>query len=335
MNKVKKTINGRHKKYTKIQELVYELKVADVMRKDIITVSPKTSMSGLRKILRSQRISGTPVMNGKKLVGIISIEDLIKHLAGRGSDSPIEQKMTRDVKVLYNDEPLTHAMGRFETSGLGRFPVLDRKNGELVGVITKGDIIEGLLKKLEIQYREEEIHRYRASHIFEDIVADRTTLVFQYNVVGGNLKKEGESSSGSKKALGRLGIHPEIVRRVAIVAYEAEMNMVIFTDGGKITVKVEPRQILLEATDTAPGIPDIKKAMKPGFSTAPDWVRELGFGAGMGLCNIKNCSDKMKLESTVGKGTRVEVKIALDREASKRKPATRRKKNLGENDESR
>ena len=319
---------AQRKKYTKIQELVYELKVVDVIRKEIITVSPKTSMSRLREILRSERISGAPVMNGKKLVGIISIEALIKHLASRGTDCPIEQKMTCDVKVLYNDEPLTHAMGRFETSGLGRFPVLDRENGELVGVITKGDIIEGLLKKLEIEYHEEEIHRYRASHIFEDIVSDRTTLVFQHDVRGGNLKRAGESASGIKKALGRLGIHPEIVRRVAIVAYEAEMNIVIFTDGGKITVKVEPKQILLEASDEGPGIPDIKKAMKPGFSTAPDWVRELGFGAGMGLCNIKNCSDKMKLESTVGKGTRVEVRIALDRKTSKQKPVTGRQKHL-------
>ncbi len=319
---------AQRKKYTKIQELVYELKVVDVIRKEIITVSPKTSMSRLREILRSERISGAPVMNGKKLVGVISIEDLIKHLAGRGSDCQIEQKMTRDVKVLYNDEPLTYAIRRFEASGLGRFPVLDRKNGRLLGVITKGDIIEGLLKKLEIEYHEEEIHRYRASHIFEDIGADRTMLVFQHDVLGGNLKRAGESASGIKKALGRLGIHPEIVRRVAIVAYEAEMNIVIFTDGGKITVKVDPEQILLEASDEGPGIPDIKKAMKPGFSTAPDWVRELGFGAGMGLCNIKNCSDKMKLESTVGKGTRIEVRIALDRKTSKQRPATGRRKSL-------
>lgn len=304
---------ARRKKFTKIQELVYELKVGDVIKKDVITVSPKALMSQLREILRSKRISGVPVMNGKKIAGIISIEDLIKHLANREPDCPIEKKMTRNVKVLYNDEPLTHAIERFETTGHGRFPVLNRKNGKLVGVITKGDIIEGLLKKLEIDYHEEEIHRYRASHIFKDIIADKTMLILQYDVRGGNLKRAGESASGIKKALGRLGIHPHILRRVAIAAYEAEMNIVIFTDGGKITVKVEPGQILLEAEDSGPGIPDIKKAMQPGFSTAPDWVRELGFGAGMGLCNIKNCSDRMELKSTVGKGTHLEVKISLEK----------------------
>lgn len=302
---------GRRKKFTKIQELVYELKVGDVMKKDVITVSPKTSMSKLREILRAKRISGAPVMNGEKIAGIISIEDLIKHMADRGEDCPIRQKMTRSVKVLYDDEPLTHAIERFEKTGLGRFPVLDRKKRKILGVITKGDIIEGLLKKLEIDYHEEEIHHYRASHIFKDIVADRTTLIFQYDVEGNNLKKAGEGASGIKRTLGRLGVRPEIIRRVAIAAYEAEMNIVIFTDGGKITIKVEPKQILLEATDSGPGIPDVKKAMRPGFSTAPDWVRELGFGAGMGLCNIKNCSDKMKLESEMRKGTHLEIKILL------------------------
>lgn len=302
---------SRAKKFSKIQELVYELKVEDVMKRDVITVTPKTSMSKLREILRSERISGVPVVNGRKLAGIISIEDLIKHLADRGKDCPIERKMTRDVKVLYNDEALTHAIERFEMTGIGRFPVLNRKSGRLMGVVTKGDIIEGLLKKLEIDYHEEEIHRYRASHIFEDIVADKTMLIFQYQVKGGNLKRAGEGASGIKKTLRRLGIHPQILRQVAIVAYEAEMNIVIFTDGGRIMVKVEPGQILLEATDSGPGIPDIKRAMQPGFSTAPDWVRELGFGAGMGLCNIKNCSDRMKLKSVVGEGTHLEVKIAL------------------------
>lgn len=302
---------ARRKKFTKIQELVYELKVGDVMKKDVITVSPKTSMDELREILRAKRISGVPVMNGEEMAGIISIEDLIKHMANRGEDCPIKQKMTRDVKVLYDDEALTHAIERFEETGLGRFPVLDRKRRKLVGVITKGDIIEGLLKKLEIDYHEEEIHRYRASHIFKDIVADRTALIFQYDVEGSNLKKAGEGASGIKKTLRRLGIRPDILRRVAIAAYEAEMNIVIFTDGGKITVKVEPKQILLEANDRGPGISDIEKAMQPGFSTAPDWVRELGFGAGMGLCNIKSCSDKMELKSKIGEGTHLEVKIAL------------------------
>ena len=90
------------------------------------------------------------------------------------------------------------------------------------------------------------------------------------------------------------------------------MNLVVFTEGGRVTVEVEPELIRLKVEDGGPGIPDIEKAMQPGFSTAPDWVRELGFGAGMGLPNIRKCADRMRLDSTVGKGTRLEVEILME-----------------------
>jgi anti-sigma regulatory factor (Ser/Thr protein kinase) len=115
-----------------------------------------------------------------------------------------------------------------------------------------------------------------------------------------------------KTSLLRLGVHPQTARRAAIAAYEAEMNLVVFTEGGHIRARVEPRAIQLVVEDGGPGIPDIEQAMQPGFSTAPNWVRELGFGAGMGLVNIKKCSDQMQLNSTVGQGTRLEVVIQLE-----------------------
>jgi len=103
-----------------------------------------------------------------------------------------------------------------------------------------------------------------------------------------------------------------IQRRVAIAAYEAEMNLIIHTDnGGELIAEIQPEVIRIVATDNGPGIPDIEQAMQPGFSTAPNWIRELGFGAGMGLANIKKCSDSMKLESQVGVGTRLEIVIKV------------------------
>ena len=90
------------------------------------------------------------------------------------------------------------------------------------------------------------------------------------------------------------------------------MNIVIYTDGGEILATVEPGLITLEARDDGPGIADVELALTPGYSTAADWVRDLGFGAGMGLCNIKHCADEMSLDSTLGKGTRLEVKIASE-----------------------
>ena len=299
--------------FTKVQELVYELKVSDAMTQNVITAAPEVSMSELGEILRANRISGTPVIKGDKLVGIISIEDFIKWLVDKGKDCPIKNKMTTDVKTLCADEPLIHAISKLERTGFGRFPAIDRHTDKLVGVITKGDIIETLLRKLEIDYHEEEIRRYRVSHLFEDIVADKVVLTFKSYVQGKDFSKAGRASSGLKKTLERLGIHPNIVRRAAIASYEAEMNLVIYTEGGEISAKVQPDRIFIDVKDSGPGIPDTQKAMEPGYSTATEWVRELGFGAGMGLFNIQKCADKMELISTVGKGTHLKILINLNR----------------------
>lgn len=296
------------KEVTKIQELAYELKVGQAMTTDVITVSPQTTMAEFREILRANRISGTPVVEGGQMVGIISIEDLIKALAAGELGATVGEKMTPNPEVLYADEPLIHAVSKFDRLGYGRFPVVDRE-GKLVGIIVQGDIVRALLRQLEIEYHEEEIHRYRASHIFEDILADEITLVFRYHVVGGDFVRGGDASSRLKRTLARLGVDPRTVRRVAIASYEAEMNIVIYAQEGEIAAEVRPDRVRIIASDKGPGIPDIDKAMEPGYSTAPEWVRELGFGAGMGLPNIQQCADEMKLESTVGVGTRLEVII--------------------------
>ena len=297
-------------KYTKTQELVYELKVNETMIQDVITVAADTLMSQLRELLRSNRISGAPVIENDTLVGIISIEDLVNWLTEGIGDCPIKERMTTNVNAVYADEPLIHAVSKLDKTGFRRLPVIDRKNKKLVGVITKDRIIEKLLRKLEIDYHEEEIHRYRASHIFEDIIADKVFLTFQSHIKGRDIDRAGEVSSGLKKTLARLGMHPQIVRRAAIASYEAEINVAVYTDGGDIVAQVRPDQINIYVNDSGPGIEDVEKAMQPGFSTASDWVRELGFGAGMGLPNIKKCADRMDLTSKVGKGT--ELKISID-----------------------
>jgi len=310
----------RKPQITRVQELVYELKIGDVMTRDVSTVTPDTLMSSLRSVLRDKRISGVPVVDGDKLVGIISIEDFIRWLIDGEENCHISDKMTREASTLYADEPLVTAVNLFDKFGFGRFPVVGREKGELMGILTKGDIIEGLLKRLEIDYHEEEIHRYRASHIFEDMVADKIRLTLRYYVVGQDFKRAGGSASGLKKTLTRLNIHPRIVRRAGIATYEAEMNITVFAEKGEIAVEIEPDRIRVEANDSGPGIPDVEKAMRIGYSTAPDWVRELGFGAGMGLNNIKKCADEMDLTSRVGRGTRLRIVIKTQNE-SKTEPA--------------
>ncbi|MHC4632022.1 MAG: CBS domain-containing protein [Planctomycetota bacterium] len=281
------------------------------MKSDVVTVTPKTSMAELREILRSHRISGTPVIRNDQLVGVISIEDFINWLANGPPKATVGERMTQSVITVYDDEPLVQVVSTLDRYGFGRLPVIRREQKKLVGIVTRGDIMEGLLHKLEIGYHEEEIRRYRASHIFEDIIADRTTLTFQYQVEGKDFKKAGSGATSLKKTLSRLGIHPQVLRRAAIIAYEAEINIVIYTDGGELVAKVGPGLITIEAKDNGPGIPNVEQALTPGYSTAEEWVRELGFGAGMGLCNIKTCADEMDLDSVVGKGTRLEAKIAV------------------------
>jgi len=290
--------------------MAYEIRVREVMTSPVVTVAPDTPMRELRDVLRSRRIAGTPVALEGRLVGIISIEDLIKWMAS-GPEATVGEQMTREAVTAYDDEPLVHIVSKLDRYGYGRLPVIRRSDGKLVGVVTKGDIVKGLLHKLEIGFQEEEIHRYRASHIFDDIIADRSTLTFRYTVIGKDIQQAGSGATRLKRTLSRLGIDPRVLRRVAIIAYEAEMNIVIYTDGGELTAKVEPGHIIVEASDHGPGIPDIELALTPGYSTAPEWVRELGFGAGMGLCNIKRCASEMSLASTVGEGTHLEATVLV------------------------
>lgn len=202
---------------SRIQELVYEIKTQEVMTRDVATVAPETSMSELREILRSRRIAGTPVLSGDKIVGIISIEDLINWLSSGPPEAIVGERMTHDVMVGYEDEPLVHVVSRLDRRGYGRLPVVERESGKLVGVITKGDIAEGLMRKLEVGYQEEEIRSFRASHIFDDIIADAAMLLLRYKVAGKDFRAAGSGATRMKKTLSRLGIEPRALRRIAIV----------------------------------------------------------------------------------------------------------------------
>ena len=132
----------------------------------------------------------------------------------------------------------------------------------------------------------------------------------EYPVDGKEFVAIGVASTKIKSALKMLGIPSDLIRRASVIAYEAEMNVVIHGGGGVMKLEVHPGFINIVARDEGPGIPDISKAMQEGFSTATDAIREMGFGAGMGLPNIKRNSDKIEIISEVGKGT--EVRAAID-----------------------
>lgn len=134
-------------------------------------------------------------------------------------------------------------------------------------------------------------------------------LSLHYDVSGTDFSCAGEASSKIKRNLKELGFPTSIIRNVAIAVYEGEINMVIHGGGGVIDVEISPECISIILADQGPGIPDVALAMQEGYSTAPDNVRQLGFGAGMGLPNIKKYTDEMIIETEVGKGTTIKLKV--------------------------
>ena len=134
---------------------------------------------------------------------------------------------------------------------------------------------------------------------------------FHYVVDGEDFTSAGQASVDVKKNLRKLGIPPETIRKISIAMYEGEINMVIHAGGGEADVLVYEDRIVMILADRGPGIADIDRAMQEGFSTAPDNVRSLGFGAGMGLPNMKRYTDEMKIESTVGEGTTITMVVML------------------------
>ena len=132
-----------------------------------------------------------------------------------------------------------------------------------------------------------------------------------YEGEGGDLTQAGEASAQVKQTLRKLGFDPDTIRRVSVCMYEGEINMVIHADGGRVEVDVGMDAITLRLIDHGPGIPDVNQAMEEGFTTAGDVARDLGFGAGMGLPNMKRYSDEMHIDTTVGVGTTVTMKIRI------------------------
>ena len=136
-------------------------------------------------------------------------------------------------------------------------------------------------------------------------------IVLNYTVDGGDLTRAGEASSEMKMTLRKLGLPPETIRRASICMYEGEINMVIHANGGVITVEISTDCITMILADKGPGIKNIEQAMQAGFSTAPDNIRTLGFGAGMGLPNMKKYSDEMDIQTELGVGTTVTMKVYI------------------------
>lgn len=136
-------------------------------------------------------------------------------------------------------------------------------------------------------------------------------MIFTYQVPGDDFSRAGYASAEMKKKLQQLGLPSPIIKRTSIAMFEAEINMAVHAGGGEASIEIDDDQIIIIMKDTGPGIADIEKAMEEGYSTAPQKIQELGFGAGMGLPNMKRNSDFFNIDSKVGEGTTVTMKIKI------------------------
>lgn len=156
---------------TRVEELAYELKIQEVMTQDMIVLAPEMLMQDVLECFRQKRISGAPVVSNGELLGVISMEDIINCLIKSDIQSPVSKYMSTKLFTVLGGDPVIEGLRKFVSTKLGRLMVID-KNGKLVGIITKGDITRGFLSALQRDHQNEELIRYRASHLFDDIESD-------------------------------------------------------------------------------------------------------------------------------------------------------------------
>jgi CBS domain-containing protein len=293
---------------TVILELIYRLKIKDVMSTPLVTADKSASLRSIQLLMRDKNVTGIPIVQGKRLLGLVSMDDIIQALDLGYIEEKAEKHMTRNLTVLEDDMPVSFAITYFDTYPYHRFPVLSKKK-ELVGMVTTRDISARLL--LEINREVDAIEQAAAEkHVAHDdsIVKKQTFTVLRHN-----FENAGYASTELKKFLKSENIDTAAIRRAAVASYELEINLVVHSEGGTITSEYGDNKLKLTVTDTGPGIPDIDAAMEEGFSTANSWIRSLGFGAGMGLPNVKRVSDEFSINSEVGKGTAIVAVIYLSK----------------------
>ncbi|MGH0053258.1 MAG: CBS domain-containing protein [Sphaerochaetaceae bacterium] len=287
-----------------ILEMIYELKIKDAMTTNLVTATKDTPLREIQHIMRGQQVTGLPIVLGKRLIGIVSMDDIIQALDQGYIDEKAQDHMTRNLIVLEDDMPISFAISYFDRFSYHRFPVLN-KHKELVGMITSRDITSTLL--LEINREIEDLEkRTRTTSLSEEMSGE----IHTYSILKHDFENAGYASTEIKKRLKSAGIMPHIIRRAAIASYELEMNLVVHSDGGELIAEYSPQTIQITARDSGPGISDVESAMTAGWSTASEWIRSLGFGAGMGLPNVKSVADDFTIESTLN-GTTVVCVIEL------------------------
>lgn len=277
---------------TVILELIFRMKVKDVMTRNLVTASEDDTLRSIQQLMKEKGITGVPITNGSHLLGIISVDDIISALDFGYIEDQASKHMTTELIVLEDDMPVSFAIQYFDRFRYHRFPVLNR-NKELVGMITNRDITTHLL--VEINKEVDKLEK-KSMILSPDVCL--LNQVKSFSIQRHDFEKAGYASTQIKKLLKKAEIAPALIRRAAIASYELEMNIVVHSNGGELIAEFESDRIVITARDFGPGIPNCEAALHKGFTTADEWTRSLGFGAGMGLPNVKSVSDDFSIQSS-------------------------------------
>jgi CBS domain-containing protein/anti-sigma regulatory factor (Ser/Thr protein kinase) len=306
--------NYSKEKLTLVNELIYEIKVKEAMSRGVIFFKENVTFREIQLKLKEKKISGVPILdNVKNIIGIVSIDDVITAFDKGYVDNKITDYMSRDVITIPQNISVVSAINRLEKFKVGRLPVTESSDSKrIVGVITLSDILNRLLVVVQSIAEKVEDKEIKNTQISHDLIKHIVKKPLHFEVKGDDFDSAGRVASITKKYLQKLGIRKDIIRRIAIVCYEAEMNICLHSLGGSMTIEVNnDDNMIIYAHDKGPGIPDVKLALKPGFTTASEKIRALGFGAGMGLPNIERYADKLEIKSSLETGTELKAIINL------------------------
>lgn len=284
-------------------ELIYSTRIRDVMTRELITIDRHDTMRTAQERMRDNGITGLPVVEGKRLFGIVSIHDLISAMQIEQLDSSVARMMTTRVITLEAEMPLSMAISYFSKYPYGRFPVLNARQ-ELAGIITVRDINVTLINRLL-----QEVSRFES--LMETDVTPGLELTQVFQTRRHDFEHGGHASTTIKKHLSEHHVDRRLIKKVAIASYELEMNQVVHSIGGTISYRISPERVEILVQDRGPGIADVEAALTEGFTTADDWIKSLGFGAGLGLPNAKRVSDEFYIHSKLGVGTTAKAVIYL------------------------
>lgn len=287
-----------------VLEVILRLKVKEAMTGLLRTANKTDSLRRIQEMMKESRISGVPIVDDDRLVGMVSVDDIMTALDKGYIEDSVEKYMTRKLVVLEDDMPLSFAISYFNKYPFRRFPVINKER-KLVGILSSRDVLSRLVHELDREIKELE-EKYQS-----DKTDNINRLHKEYLIKKFDFEKAGLASFEIKKILKEKNINPKLIRRAAVASYELEINTCIHSDGGRLIFSLDEDHIVIVARDDGPGIADVNLVLQEGYTTANEWIRSLGFGAGMGLPNTKRVSDEFTIESHLGKGTTVKCLIHI------------------------